>query len=112
MFDFFPFYFTLQFKNKLIQRLSDLKIKNTWHPDKHDITSAPSFKVKPIKANRNYSLVISVYLSSLPVAYLSHAPRGRLVVTGDSARIQDETTESFAWFFNVLGEYLAHWTSV
>ena len=27
----------------------------------------------------------------------------RLVVTGDSARIQVETTESSAWFFNVLG---------
>ena len=42
-------------------------------------------------------------LSSLPVAHLSDAPRRRLVVTGDSARIQDETTESSAWFFNVLG---------
>ena len=29
-------------------------------------------------------------------------PRRRLVVTGDSARIQEETTESSAWFFNVL----------
>ena len=47
--------------------------------------------------------IISVYLSSLPVAYLSNAPRRRLVVTGDSARIQDETTENSAWFFNVLG---------
>ena len=48
-------------------------------------------------------LVICVYLSSLPVAHLSDAPRRRLVVTGDSARIQDETTENSAWFFNVLG---------
>ena len=32
-----------------------------------------------------------------------NAPRGRLVVTGDSARIQDETSENSAWFFNVLG---------
>ena len=48
-------------------------------------------------------LVISVYLSSLPVAHLSDAPRRRLVVTGDSARIQVETTENSAWFFNVLG---------
>ena len=48
-------------------------------------------------------LIISVYLSSLPVAHLSDAPRRRLVVTGDSARIQDETTENSAWFFNVLG---------
>ena len=30
-------------------------------------------------------------------------PRRRLVVTGDSARIQDETTENSAWFFNMLG---------
>ena len=50
-----------------------------------------------------FGLVISVYLSSLPVAHLSDAPRRRLVVTGDSARIQDETTENSAWFFNVLG---------
>ena len=44
-----------------------------------------------------------VYLSSLPVAHLSDTPRRRLVVKGDSARIQDETTENSAWFFNVLG---------
>ena len=44
-----------------------------------------------------------IYLSSLPVAHLSDAPRRRLVVTGDSARIQDETTENSGWFFNVLG---------
>ena len=30
-------------------------------------------------------------------------PRRWLAVTGDSARIQDETTENSAWFFNVLG---------
>ena len=47
-------------------------------------------------------LVISVYLLSLPVTHLSDAPRRRLVVTGNSAKIQDETTESSAWFFNVL----------
>ena len=55
---------------------------------------------------KNYSAdrsIISVYLSSLPVAHLSDGPRRRLVVTGDSARIQDETTENSAWFFNVLG---------
>ena len=46
---------------------------------------------------------ISVYLSSLPVAHLSDAPRRRLVVTGGSARIQNETTESSTWFFNMLG---------
>ena len=44
-------------------------------------------------------LVISVYLSSLPVAHLSDAPIRLLVVTGESARIQDETTESSAWLF-------------
>ena len=42
-----------------------------------------------------------VYSSSLPVAHLSDAPGRRLVVMGDSARIQDETTENSAWFFNV-----------
>ena len=49
-----------------------------------------------------FGLVISVYLSSLPVAHLSDAQRRRLVVTGDSAKIQDETTVSSAWFFNPL----------
>ena len=48
-------------------------------------------------------LIIFVYLSLLPVAHLSDAPRRRLVVMGDSARIQDEITENSAWFFNVLG---------
>ena len=43
-------------------------------------------------------MVLSVYLSSLPVAHLSDDPRRRLVNTGNSARIQDETTESSAWF--------------
>ena len=47
-------------------------------------------------------LVIFIYLSLLPVAHLRNAPRRQLVVKGDSARIQDETTESLAWFFNVL----------
>ena len=50
----------------------------------------------------------SVHLSSLPVAHFSYAPRRRLVVTGDSARIQDETTESSAWLFNVLGVQHRH----
>ena len=50
-----------------------------------------------------FLLIIFVYLSSLPVAHLSNAPRRRLVVMGDSATIQDKTTESSAWFFNVLG---------
>ena len=50
-----------------------------------------------------YWLVISVYLSSLPVVHLSDAQRRRFVITWDSVRIQDETTESSAWFFNVIG---------
>ena len=54
-------------------------------------------------SQKPFDLIISVYLSLLPVAHLSDAPRRRLVVTGDSARIQDETTENSAWFFNVLG---------
>ena len=60
-------------------------------------------KLLPVTDYRTGLLIISVYLSSIPVAYLSDASRRRLVVTGDSARIQDETTESSAWFFNVLG---------
>ena len=54
------------------------------------------------------AIVISVYLSTLPVAHLSNAPRRRLVVAGDSASIQDGTTKNSAWFFNVLGEYHRH----
>ena len=53
-------------------------------------------------------LFVSVYLSLLPVAHLSGAPRRRLVVTGDSARVQDETTESSTYLFNVLGVYQRH----
>ena len=49
-----------------------------------------------------FDFVISVYSSSLWVAHLSDAPKRMLVVNGDSARIQDETTESSARFFNVL----------
>ena len=49
------------------------------------------------------TLFVSIYLSSLTVANLSDTPRRRLVVTGDSSRIQDENTESSAWFFNVIG---------
>ena len=47
-----------------------------------------------------FDLIIFVYLLSLLVAHLSDAHRRWLVVTGDSARIQDETTENSAWFFN------------
>ena len=44
---------------------------------------------------KELSSFVSVYLSSLPVAHQSDAPRGRLVVTGDRARIQGEPTVSF-----------------
>ena len=53
-------------------------------------------------------LIIFVYLSSLPVVHLSDVLRRWLVVTGDSAGIQDEITESSAWFFNVLGVQQRH----
>ena len=48
-------------------------------------------------------LIVSNYLSLLPDVHLSDTPRRWLVVTGDSARIQDETTQNSAWFLNVLG---------
>ena len=47
-------------------------------------------------------LFISIYLSSLPVAHLCNTPRRRLLVTGDSARIQDKATENSVWFSYVL----------
>ena len=63
-------------------------------------------------------LVNSVYLSSLPVAHLSDAPRRRLLVTGDSARMQDETTGSeinlkinnlWTELFNFQTSFNCHW---
>ena len=45
------------------------------------------------------------YFRLFIVAHLSDAPRKRLVVTGDSARIQDETAESSIWFIDVLGVF-------
>ena len=53
--------------------------------------------------HRSTIMAISHYLSFLPVAHPSDTHKRRLVVTGDSARIQDETNESSAWFYNVLG---------
>ena len=52
--------------------------------------------------SKNLKQYQCLYLSSLPVAHLSDAPRRLLVVMGNNARTQDETTESSAWFFNVL----------
>ena len=46
-------------------------------------------------------LFVSIYHWLLPVAHLSDAPRRWLVVTGDSSRIQDKTTEISTWFFNM-----------
>ena len=50
-------------------------------------------------------LVIFDCLSLLPDAHLSNAPGRQLVVMGggDTARIQDETTENSVWFINMLG---------
>ena len=39
----------------------------------------------------------------ISVAHQSDAPSRQLVVTGYSSRTQDETSESFPWFTNVLG---------
>ena len=47
--------------------------------------------------------IVSIYLSSLPVAHMSGGVRRRLVVTGDIAWIKDESAVSSAWFSNVLG---------
>ena len=60
-------------------------------------------EIRKTQMTREMVTSISVYLCALPAAHLSDAPRRRLAVTGDSARIQDETTESSAWFFHVLG---------
>ena len=63
----------------------------------------PPLAIDDVNTVLDNVMVIFVYLSSRPVAHLSDVPRGRLVVTEDSARIQDESTENSAWFFNVLG---------
>ena len=62
--------------------------KSSWHSNRY-----------PIKRYTD-ALFISVYLSWLPDAHLSDAPKRQLVVTGDNARTQDEITKSSAWFFN------------
>ena len=76
---------------------------DVWPSQPHCCRARYTLSVVHNRLAYNLSLIISVYLSSLPVAYLSDAPRRRLAVTGDSARIQDETSENSAWFFNVLG---------
>ena len=53
-------------------------------------------------------LVISVIYRLYRLPIRATPPRRRLVVTGDSAGIQDETTENSAWFFKVLGVYHRH----
>ena len=66
-------------------------------------TSAITYRIMRCFKNQNLAiaveithlislLVIFVYLLSLPVAHQSDAPGRRLIVTGDSARIQDKTT--------------------
>ena len=77
---------------------SKIDIGRTFNSTERSTDSSPD----PYSATK-LVLFISVYLSSLPVAHPSDARRRQLVVTGDSARIQDETTKSSAWFFNVLG---------
>ena len=72
--------------------------RRIWNNTLHKYLKVP-FRVLQVMYNLVRLLVIFVYLSSLPVAHLSDAPRRRLVVTGDSARIQNETAESSAWFF-------------
>ena len=62
-----------------------------------------NLELKTFRMVGKFDLIIFVYLSSLPVAHLSDAPRRRLVVSGDSARIMDETTENSTWFYNMLG---------
>ena len=59
-----------------------------------------NFARKELRYGYSVCLFISVYLSSLPVSHQSDAPRNRLVVTEDSARLQNESTQSPAWFFN------------
>ena len=43
------------------------------------------------------------HLYQLPIWVMSSEDGRPLVVTGGSAKIQDETTESSSQFFNVLG---------
>ena len=76
---------------------------NDYHQFSERIFPKPRDRTSNLLFSSPVWLIISIYLSSLPVAHLSDAPRRRLVVTGDSARIQDEITENSAWFFNVLG---------
>ena len=78
---------------------------------KNDLTRRDRFKMFALKVIYLavsdthclfFLLIIFVYLSLLLVAHLSNAARRRLVVMGDSGRIQDETTENSTWVSNVL----------
>ena len=75
------------------------------------ITYSKNFPFSPsvIYANVLYNLflhgtnLIDYFCLFIVATGCPSDPRRWLVVTGDSARIQDETTENSAWFFNVLG---------
>ena len=67
---------------------------------------ASDYSVNTFAINRELFGVLCcfrVYISSLPVVHPSDATRIRSVVMRDSVRIQEETTESSAWFFDEFG---------
>ena len=97
--------------------LLDSKQESEMKDEKVDEVEDPSFingdEIKPLDESVNHSGqeaemnrydFVCLRLSTVATgSHVSEAPRIRLVVTGDSARIQDKTTESSAWFFNMLG---------
>ena len=97
--------------------LLDSKQESEMKDEKVDEVEDPSFingdEIKPPDESVNHSEqeaemnrydFVCLRLSTVATgSHVSEVPRIRLVVTGDSARIQDKTTESSAWFFNMLG---------
>ena len=88
-----------------------------WSTVPHSVRKVTTVRLAPSIAQSSSVLLehLTMLLVSLLVDYYclfivatsrrsQQGPPGRrLVVTGDSARIQAETTENSAWFFNVLG---------
>ena len=78
----------------------------------HDLWSTPfvaCFWCYTTTLHLDYEFIaginVSLFLLLLPVVHLRDTPRKLLVVTGDSARLQKETTESSARFFNSTTQF-------
>ena len=60
---------------------------------------------QPVERYRAIMALLFIIATGCPS---EQRPQKTVVITGDSARIQEETTENSAWFFNVLDVYHRH----